>query len=210
MLLVKVLGLVAVSLGLKTELQKHQEANIDPSNPSMVEHYGSGTRLSKLSQQVRSFPSSSVEDLMMLYDKEIQLIVHIKKVKNLLQKLISSLEKKNAGALSNHSAYCYSQEDLEDYHEEVEDYLPTKDEFVIGGGVGLVQIQAFYELSIQEIVSGKIKDSSSRHRLNTNDCLFLAKSAESIGRLDKKIDWKGERCSGEARKHHTKRKKWPR
>lgn len=183
------LGLVTVGVGLKTEHHKYQEENIDLSNPSMVEHYGSGSRISELSQEARSFPSSSVEDLMMLYEKEIQLVVHIKKVKHLLQKLIISLRKKSKKTLPSYSAYYYSQDDLEDFHEEVEDYLPTKEEFVIGGGVGIVQIQSFYELSIGDVVDGKVKDFYSNHKLNTNDCLFLAKSAESIGRLDKKLDW---------------------
>ena len=73
-------ALVTGCAGTKSEHQKYQEANIDHNNPSAVEHYGRGSILSELSSEARSFPSSSTEDLMILYDKEKHLIKHINKV----------------------------------------------------------------------------------------------------------------------------------
>jgi len=182
-------ALVTGCAGTKSEHQKYQEANIDHNNPSSVEHYGRGSILSELSSEARSFPSSSTEDLMILYDKEKHLIKHINKVNDKIQKLLVDLQRQSKKVKTSYSSYYYSQDDLEDYHEEVEDYFPTENEFVIAAGVGLVQIQAFYELGTKDIVNGQIKKFSSNHKLNTNDCLFLAKSAETVGRIDKKIDW---------------------
>ena len=182
-------SLVTGCVGLKSQHQRYQEANIDHNNPSAVEHYGAGSIISELSQEARSFPSSSTEDLKILFEKEKQLILHIMRVQNTIRKLVIDLKRKSSGAKSSYSSYYYSQDDLEDYHEDAEDYLPTDNEFVIAAGVGLVQIQAFYHLKTKDIVQGDIKEFSATHKLNTNDCLFLARSAESVGRLDKKIDW---------------------
>ena len=181
--------MVASCVTKKSSVQRFQEKHIDPNNPNAVEHYGRGSMIQELSQEARSFPSSSTEDLMILFKKENNLLSHIRKVKLMLNKLLVDLKRRSKKTKGSYSSYYYSQDDMEDYQEEVEDYFPNENEFVIGAGVGLVQIQAFYQLNASNIASGRIMHFPRTHQLNTQDCLFLARSAESVGRIDKKISW---------------------
>ena len=169
--------------------QSLQEVQINPSS-SDLEIWGSGSQLTMFGREARSIPSSSTEDLMIIFEKEKRLILAIQDLQESLGLIIKSLKRQSWKNIENNfMIFSGCRDDLDSLHEEIEDYLPSTEDHVKAAGIGLVQIQDFYKMNLTEVVNGRVADFDSVHKLRVNDCLFFAGSAESIGRLDKKIDW---------------------
>ena len=131
-----------------------------------------------------NYPSSSTQDLMRLYEEEKKLTDHLR---SFLREIENQWKKHKFWILQRASISLRSS--LQNIK------LPRVKDFIIGSGLGLVQIQDVYKVNITKMLQGNIHGNQSPHRLSHEDCVFISRSARSLGRLDVEIDWL-ENCIG--------------
>ena len=127
---------------------------------------------------VWNYPSSSTQDLVRLYRAEQGMV-------DMLHTVIKEMEMVMSNVRTGGQGWRCCEAD----HGLSEATWPRVDHFIAGSGLGLVQIQALYSLSMDMVVMGDILGYRSLHQLSGEDCVFLASTARSLGRLDAELDW---------------------
>ena len=72
--------------------------------------------------------------------------------------------------------------------QEIARDFPEEDGFK-SAAVGLAYIQSCYNISIDDMILGRLWPDSSNSLLTFSDLYQISKAANSIGRLDLQIDW---------------------
>ena len=92
-----------------------------------------------------------------------------------------------------YTGYYRAVEDCEDWVDrlEEEEVLPTRQEWGQAAGLGILQVQTAYNLTAAALSRGEVAGAgpSSPHRLDTADCVFLADTADRLGKLAHRVQW---------------------
>ena len=139
--------------------------------------------LEHVDQEEKKYVSSSFNDLVQLARQEITLITHLKDYRENIVHQIRTMRK-----------------NCEDKSPDISDIahinrsFPTVDD-IIGGAIGLVYIQIYYGLKMEDIIQGNISASlysdkwtesqwsyQSPHTLAADDAKYIARAAQVLGR----------------------------
>ena len=124
--------------------------------------------------------ASSFQDLVQLAKQEIMLIHHLKSI---LESITQQLKTPRMQCQEENK---FSMTNIVDISRT----LPSESD-ILGGAIGLVYIQLYYDMQVQDMVQGSLTtelqskrwEYKSTHVLTPDDVAYLARAAETLGRL---------------------------
>ena len=139
--------------------------------------------LEHVDQEHKKYVSSSFHDLVQLAIQEITLIAHLKDYRGNIIHKIKTMRKR----CKDKSHYISDIAHISRTFPSVND--------IIGGAIGLVYIQIYYGLKMEDIIQGNISarlhsgkwtesqwSYQSPHSLAANDAEYIARAAQVLGR----------------------------
>lgn len=139
-----------------------------------------------MEQEEHKYFAFSFQDLVQLAKQEKMLIRNLKTVQeSITQQLITKrmqCQEENKFSMSS--------------IVDISRTLPSASD-ILGGAIGLIYIQLYYDMKVQDMVKGSLTtqlqskrwEYKSPHMLAPDDVVYLARAAETLGRLDMQIDW---------------------
>ena len=136
-----------------------------------------------MDQEEEKYVASSFNDLVQLARQEIILISHLKDYHKNIVNQIKNMRKKCQGKSFYINAIAH-----------LSSSFPSNND-IIGGAIGLVYIQIYYGLKMEDIVQGNFSarlysdkwtesqwSFQSPHRLTANDAEYISRAAQVLGR----------------------------
>ena len=137
----------------------------------------------QVDQEEKKYVASSFNDLVKLARQEIILISHLKDYRKNIVNQIKTMRKKCQDKSFNINAIAH-----------LSSSFPSKND-IIGGAIGLVYIQIYYGLKMEDIVQGNFSarlysdkwtksqwSFQSPHKLAANDAEYISRAAQVLGR----------------------------
>jgi len=150
--------------------------------------------LGSVPAQGNSYHASSFEDLVRLVSQEVMMIKQLETYSDNIALQMKAYK-------DGRRTVCTESRNLHPKPIHVSRSLPSRGD-LIGGAIGLVYIQLYYNMEMQDIVDGKLITQlwsqertafqwkyQSPHSLDSYDIGLLARAAMILGRIDMEIDW---------------------
>ena len=134
----------------------------------------------QVEQDNHKYFASSFQDLEQLAKQEIMLIRHLKQIQKSITQQLKTQRMK-------------CQEENKFFKSNIVDVsrtLPLESD-ILGGAIGLVYIQLYYDIQVQDMMKGSLTtelqnkrwEYKSPHMLAPDDVAYLARAAKTLGRL---------------------------